>query len=97
VLLRLAFRQQDGEPVLVQEPPVGGCHHAPLEEARIRKAVLDGVAEARQTAGFSLYAAEILYVADDSPRYDIYQHCAYLLAQRPASGAEFVESSENVG
>lgn len=96
VLLGIAFRQQDGEPVLIQQPPMGGCHHAALEEACIKKAVLDGVAEARQTVGFSLQAVEIVYVADDSPRYDIYQHCAYLLAQRVASGAEFVESSENV-
>ena len=97
MLLGIAFRNQDGELLLIQQPPVGGCHHATLEEARIKKAVLDGVAEARQTTGFSLHAAEIVYVANDSPRYDIYKHCANLLAQRVAAGAEFVESSEDVG
>ena len=90
VLLGLAFGQADGEPLLVQKPPVGGCHHVPLDEGRIREAVRDGLADARDRAGIALHATEIVYVADDSPRYDTYRHCAYLLAERVASGGEFI-------
>jgi hypothetical protein len=92
VLLGLAFGQSEGEPVMVMQPPVSGCQHASLEEALIRKAVRDGLAEAREKAGTAFHVTEIVYVADDSPRYDIYQDCACLLAQRVASGAEFAES-----
>ena len=91
VLLGLAFGPGDGEPVMVRKPPVGGCDHGRLDEASIREAVRDGLADARARAGVTLSATEIVYVADDSPRYDIYRHCAYLLAERVGSGGEFTE------
>jgi len=64
------------------------CDHHPLEERLIGEAVIAGVAAASR----ELHPTEIIYVGDDSPRYEIYQHCAFLLAQRVASGAEFQES-----
>ena len=91
VLLGLAFGQADAAPAIFEIPPVGGCHHGSLDEARIRDAVRGGLADARERAAITLHATEIVYVADDSPRYDLYRHCAFLLAERVGRGGEFSE------
>jgi hypothetical protein len=64
------------------------CDHGPLDEPRIRKAVMAGVA----VADVQLHPAEIVYCEGDSPRYELYEHCSCMLAQRVASSAEFIES-----
>lgn len=68
----------------------GHCDHGPLDESRIRETVMAGVA----AAGVPLHPLEIVYTEGDSPRYELYQHCGYLLAQRVASGAVFLESQD---
>ena len=88
VLLGIAFGQVRSEPVMIRQSKSHYCDHVPLDERRIREAVITGVA----AADSKLYPSEIIYIEDDSPRYEVYQHCAFLLAQRVASGAEFQES-----
>jgi hypothetical protein len=88
VYLGLAFGQSPAEPAMIRQPKLGHCDHGPLDEQRIRDAVFAGVAESQS----GLHPTEIIYVEDDSARYDIYQHCAFLLAQRVASGAEFAQN-----
>ena len=90
VLLGLAFGQSPAEPIMVCQPKSHRCDHEALDERRIRAAVLAGVADSKS----ELHPTEIIYVEDDSPRYEIYQHCAFLLAQRVASGAKFSESND---
>jgi hypothetical protein len=36
-----------------------------------------------------MHTTEIVYVANDSPRYSLYPHCAYLIAHRVASVEPF--------
>lgn len=48
-------------------------------------AVLEGVAE----AGVHLHPTKVVYVENDSPRYDLYKYCAYLLAKRVGAGEPF--------
>ena len=90
VLLGLSFGSAGIEPSLVRLPRAGSCDHGPLDESRIREAVMAGVA----AAGVPLHPVEIVYCDGDSPRYEIYQHCGCVLAQRVASGAEFPESHD---
>jgi hypothetical protein len=87
VLLGLSFLREPIEPVLIRQPYPNRCDHGKLDVARIREAVLSGVAEAKS----DLYPSEIIYTEGDSPSYDIYQHCAFLLTQRSALGGKFEE------
>ena len=91
VLLGLSFGPAGTQPVVVRQSRPSRCDHGPLDESRIREAVMAGVAE----AGVQLHPAEIVYCEGDSPRYELYQRCGYVLAQRVASGAEFPESHDN--
>lgn len=84
VLLGLRF--DDGEQrtfELVKRPAIGACDHGQLDEARIAKAVVAGVARANAETGAVRSIVRAFYVENDSPRYDLYEHCAYLLASRP--------------
>ena len=79
--VRLGLRFTDSrveKPAMVRRPAVGNCDHGALDEAEIASAVASGIAD----VSLVIYAAEIIYVADDSPRYSLYARCAQLLAQR---------------
>lgn len=78
----LGIRFGDGPMQLIRRPPVATCQHGMLEENRILDAVLLGLTRANTERGSSLNAAAVLYVADDSPRYEMFEQCAYLLASR---------------
>lgn len=92
ILLGLAFGSSPTIPRLRQEPAQGSCKHGMLDEARISGAVLEGVSE----ANVKIYPVEIIYVANDSPRYDLYKYCAYLIAKRVADGEPFADVSQSV-
>lgn len=72
----------DGPVELVKQPPIGACQHGALDEARIREAVRSGLTKANAEGGSSLAAAAVMYVENDSPRYEMFERCAYLLASR---------------
>jgi hypothetical protein len=88
VLLGLSFGPALVEPVMICQSN-SRCGHGLLDERRIREAVIAGVAAATS----KLHPTEIVYVDDDSPRCEIFKHCAFLLAQRVESGAEFQEAT----
>ena len=90
VLLGLSFGPAGTQPVVVRESRPNHCDHGPVDESRIREAVMAGVAE----AGVQLHPAEIVYFEGDSPRYELYQRCGYVLAQRVAAGAEIPENGD---
>jgi len=69
-------------PSVVREPPIGLCGHGELDETAIVSAVASGIAE----VSCSLFASEIIYIADDSPRYALYAQCAKLLAEQFCKG-----------
>lgn len=69
--------------------PIGGCEHGELTETLVAESVDAGIAEANRRLGVAYRPARILYVANDSPRYDLFQHCASLLVQRHADGEHF--------
>lgn len=88
VLLGLSFGDAGTPPAMVRLPHSGDCSHEPLDQSRIEKAVMAGIIE----AGVQLHPVEIVYSEGDSAQYELYQHCGCVLAQRVASGAEFIES-----
>lgn len=89
VLLGLAFDSTAASPTVHREPRRGESDQGTLDESKIREAVVAGAAE----AGVQLHPVEITYVENDSPRYDLYQYCAYLLAKRVAAGEPFTEAA----
>ena len=84
----LGIRFGDGPVELVKQPPIGGCEHGALDETLIREAVRSGLAKANAEGGSSLDAAAVMYIANDSPRYEMFERCAYLLASRRFRRAE---------
>jgi hypothetical protein len=70
------------QPELEARPAVGACDHGRIDEAELLKAVVLGVADARPSGRKPLSIRRVVYVVDDSPRYDLYRHCAKLLANR---------------
>ena len=71
-----------GQPVVEAKPAVGACDHGQIDEVELRNAVVLGVADSGAPESATLFVRRIVYVIDDSPRYDIYRHCAKLLARR---------------
>ena len=71
-------------------PAIGDCEHGKLSEVHIIQAVLTGVADACRELGVSYHVRSIHYVANDSPRYDLYRYCSSLLVEHLANGGDFV-------
>jgi hypothetical protein len=84
----LGIRFGDGPAELVKQPPIGSCHHGVLDEALIRESVRSGLSKANAEGGTSLEAAAVMYVENDSPCYEMFERCAYLLASRRSRPAE---------
>lgn len=79
ILLGLQFSSSPvGRPAIVKRPAIGRSTCGPLNESRIVEAVLSGVANVSSELGVS----EIVYVADDSPNYGLYERAATELAKR---------------
>lgn len=84
----LGIRFGDGPLELMKQPPIGSCQHGALNEARIREAVRSGLAKGNAGGGTSFDAAAVMYVENDSPRYDLFERCAYLLASQRSRPAQ---------
>lgn len=83
VLFGIRFSEEPSASMeLIKRPRVGGCGHGPLDEKRIRESILAGVAAANVKTGRKLVVAEAFYIENDSPRYDLYEQCAFLLASK---------------
>lgn len=78
----LGIKFGNGQPELIKRPPIGSCHHGVLDEERILEAVNSGLARANTECNTSLNAAGVLYVENDSPRYEMFERCAYLIGTR---------------
>jgi len=87
VLLGVAFTREPVEPTMIRRPASGGCFHGELDEGEIRAAVREALAAFRAD-GAEIHAAEIVYVENDSPRYEMFQYAATLLARRYLEGGE---------
>ena len=89
VMLGIRFAD---EPVtgirLVKRPRVGACDHGQLDEVRIIESIRAGIAAANDQTGARQSAVEAFYVENDSPHYELYERCAYLLAMRRAQAAK---------
>jgi hypothetical protein len=59
-----------------------------LDEEKIL-GVVQEVLAARRAEGEDLFAAEITYVENDSPRSDLYRIAAHALTKRFLAGGEF--------
>jgi hypothetical protein len=88
VLVGVRFAPEPVTPKLVRQPADGSCFHGSLDEARILEAVQEVLA-AHRSEGASVYAAEIVYVENDSPRYDLYRIATHLLVKQYINGGEF--------
>ena len=84
----LGIRFGDGQPQLIKRPPIGSYQNGALDETRILDAVRSGLAKANRGDGISLSAAVVLYVENDSPHYEMFERCAYLLALRRSRPGE---------
>jgi hypothetical protein len=70
------------EPLLVvANTHVGDCCHGEIDEVRLKRAVIDGIKTANQTMGTSVQAMEIVYIPNDSPRYELFSYCARLIVE----------------
>ena len=82
VWLGLAFSETPNvAPEMVERQAIGGCQHGALDAAEILAAVREGV----EDANVGLFVHSIEYIADDSPRYELYRRCARALAEHVAS------------
>jgi hypothetical protein len=79
--LGLCFSEAPNIPIIVRKSSIGECLHK-TDENKIVEAVLAGVKEANQKLKKTLYVSEIIYVENDTPRYELYKYCTYLLAKR---------------
>ena len=80
IWLRIRFsREPIADPEVIAQPGVGECDHGKLDAHRIVGAAVAGA------AAFGLYPQRIEYVSNDTPRYDLYEHCAGLLAKRASN------------
>lgn len=89
VLLGIKFFADPVEPTLVKQPKQGSGSQVQLDEVEIRSSVLEVLAVYRAKNGASLYAAEIVYMEDDTPNYALFGYVAGLLVERYGSGREF--------
>jgi len=90
VLLQVSFASVPvSEPSLVALPAVSALPHTALDPQQILGAVLSAATATNAELGTAFFPAVIRYVADDSPRYSLYAHCATLLIRRLASGEPF--------
>src|SRR5262245_2753394 len=78
----LGIRFGKGPFQLKRRSAVAGCDHGALDEMRIINAINKGIAKANVETGVELSAAAAFYVEGDSPRYDLFEECAYRLALR---------------
>lgn len=92
VLLGVKFTNQVSDPKLIKQPSQGICSHGKLDEDQIRQVVQEALAAFREE-GSSIYAEEILYVENDSPRYDLFHLAAYSLVKQYVDGGEFKDAT----
>lgn len=64
-------------PALVRQPPIGSASYGEIDERSLIEAIRAGVAAVSD----ELNVVEIVYIADDSPRYALFSYCAKLLAE----------------
>ncbi|QMV73340.1 hypothetical protein HS961_11145 [Comamonas piscis] len=89
VLLGIKFTSAPTEPLIIKTANTSGCSHGHLDEARIKAAVTNGLSSFREEFGIDLHAEEIVYVENDSPRYNLFTGVAYLLAKHLSDGGDF--------
>jgi len=89
VLLGIKFGSRPTQPRIIRTAAHGNCSHGELAEAEIKMAVTKGLEEFRRESGAELHAEEIVYVENDSPRYDMYTAVAYMLAKHLFNGGRF--------
>jgi nickel-dependent lactate racemase len=83
VMLGLIFSKEHVvSPKVVQRPAIGEHEHSALDEKEIERAVIEGIESANKRLGSDYFVSEIVYVVNDSPRYELYKHCAELLLER---------------
>lgn len=85
VLLGIRFGDTPSEPRLVALPARDGSHRATLDAAMILDVVQQTLA-AHRAAGNAVFAEEIVYVSDDSPRADLYRIAAERLVAHHLAG-----------
>jgi hypothetical protein len=88
ILLGVRFTHEPVTPKLIKQPPQGSCSHGTLDESQIFEVVQEVLA-AHRAEGASVFAEEIIYVGNDSPRYDLYRMAAHMLTKQYLSGGEF--------
>ena len=89
-LLGVKFTDQPCQPNMVKHKAVSGAPHEQLDESRIAMAVEEVLIELRQN-GAPVFAAEIAYVEDDSPRYTAFKIAATLLVRQYLAKLPFQE------
>lgn len=88
VLLGVRFSEKSVAPALIKLSAQGSCSHGGLDEGKIREAVQEVLA-AHRDEGKEVFAAEFVYVENDSPRYDLYRIAMHALTKRYLTAGAF--------
>jgi hypothetical protein len=86
-LLGLSFSHAAPEYVTVEK--LGGTSEQAIDEDRLKRAVLSGVAAANAAQGSDYHVARIQYVSTDTPDPEIYSLLARQIVERLASGGPY--------
>ena len=71
----------------------GTCNHGTLNLERIKDRVTEGVTKANESFGTTFKVKEIEYVENDTPDYNLYAYCAFLIIKGLHEGVEFTASN----
>ena len=82
-------KDTQGKIELIKKPCIGDCDHGMINEAQLLIAIQDGVKKANSEKNAQYSIKSVVYVENDSPRYDIYKHCAELIVKRLYEGGNF--------
>ncbi|MBL8795444.1 MAG: hypothetical protein JNM56_16180 [Planctomycetia bacterium] len=73
--LGVKFARKPVVPTVAKHPSIGNCCHGEIDQSQLVAAVVAGASE------YDLHPERIEYVENDSPAYNLYAHCARLLAE----------------
>jgi tRNA G37 N-methylase Trm5 len=95
ILLGLILAEESASDVAITSlGTTGTCNHGTLNLERIKDRVIEGVAKANESFGTTFKVKEIEYVENDTPDYNLYAYCAFLLIKGLHEGVEFMAPNE---
>ncbi len=76
---------------VVKKKVTASGEHGNLDEKALEKSVIEGVIKANNEFSTGFSVSEIDCIENDSPAYELYSRCAYLIVKGVKEGIEFQE------